>query len=140
MNIFVANLSPSTTSKDLQKLFAHYGFVYTVKVIMDRFTGKSKGFGFVEMPNNYEASEALKELDHTIFQDYTIDVKYSQPKSYRISANEAVNRNSSISSSGRDTMRQYKQNSTSIIKTQRDNITLRNYGYRGSGYKGFDRY
>ena len=140
MNIFVANLSPSTTSKDLQKLFAHYGLVNTVKVIMDHSTGRSKGFGFVEMPNNYEAREALKELDRTIFQEYTINVKYSHPKSYRITAHEAANRNSTTPSAGIGTLREYNRNSTSIIKPQRDNKTLRNFGYRGSGYKGFDRY
>ena len=140
MNIFVANLSPSTTSKDLQKLFAHYGLVNTVKVIMDHSTGKSKGYGFVEMPNNFEANEALQDLDRTIFQEYTINVKYSQPKSYRISANEAANRNSTTTSAGIDTLHEYNGSSTSIIKPQQDHISLRNFGYRGSGYKGFNRY
>lgn len=84
MNLFVARLNPATTTKDLQKLFAHYGLVTTVKVIFDRVTGRSKRYGFVEMPNNNEAHEALRELDNTSFQENIISVKESQPTDYRI--------------------------------------------------------
>ena len=78
MNIFVAKLNPLTTARDLQRLFAHYGFVNTVKVIKDPYTGKSKKYGFIEMPNPSESNEALKELHSTVFQDSVIIVKDSQ--------------------------------------------------------------
>jgi RNA recognition motif-containing protein len=79
MNLFIANLSPASTTKDLQKLFSHYGIVTTVKVIIDRVTGKSKRYGFVEMPNNQEAREAMAELNNTTFQEKFILVRESQP-------------------------------------------------------------
>lgn len=140
MNIFVANLCLSTTSKELQKLFAHYGSVDTVKVIIDHSTGKSRIFYFVEMPNNYEANEAFKELNSKILQEYPIYIKYSQPKSYRIWENEGANRNSSTPSSETVALRKYNRNSKSINKPQCDPVSLRNFGYKGSGYKGFDHY
>ena len=79
MNLFIANLSPASTTKDLQQLFSHYGIVTTVKVIIDRVTGRSKRYGFVEMPNNYEAKEAMAELNNTSFQENLILVRESQP-------------------------------------------------------------
>ncbi len=79
MDLFIANLSPASTTKDLQKLFSHYGLVTTVKVIMDHGTGRSKQYGFVEMPNVYEAREAMVELNNTFFQDKLIQVRESQP-------------------------------------------------------------
>ncbi|MEI6139235.1 MAG: RNA-binding protein [Mariniphaga sp.] len=79
MNLFIANLSPASTTKDLQKLFSHYGIVTTVKVIIDQVTGRSKRYGFVEMPNNYEAREAMAELNNTSFQEKLILVRESQP-------------------------------------------------------------
>jgi len=96
MNLFVAKLNPATTPRDLQKLFAHYGLVTTVKVIKDHFTGISKRYGFVEMPNKDEASEALLELDSTPFMEYIIIVKNSKPTKYRISATETNNRSISV--------------------------------------------
>ena len=97
MNLFIANLSPASTTKDLQKLFSHYGLVTTVKVIMDHGTGRSKRYGFVEMPSIYEAHEAIVELNNTSFQDKLILVKESQPtgvwnqrKNRREMANEGV--------------------------------------------------
>lgn len=80
MNLFVAKLNSGSTSEDLQRLFAHYGQVSTVRVIMDKETGNSKRYGFVEMPNEFEAKEALKELNETEFQQSIIVVKESQPR------------------------------------------------------------
>jgi RNA recognition motif-containing protein len=80
MNLFVAKLNSGSTSEDLQKLFAHYGQVSSVRVILDKETGNSKRYGFVEMPNDFEAKEALKELNETEFQQSTIVVKESQPR------------------------------------------------------------
>jgi RNA recognition motif-containing protein len=80
MNIFVAKLSQSTTSEDLNDLFADYGEVVSAKVITDKFTGESKRFGFVEMKNKEEALKAIKELDECEYDNSTIVVKESQPK------------------------------------------------------------
>ena len=79
VNLFIAQLNQTTTSQDLQKLFAHYGYVTSSKIIYDRFTGRSKGYGFVEMPKSAEAMEAITELNGTSFQDSIILVKDSQP-------------------------------------------------------------
>ena len=79
MNLFVAKLNSESTSEDLQRLFAHYGEVSSVRVILDKETGNSKRYGFVEMPNETEAREALKELNETEFQESIIVVKESQP-------------------------------------------------------------
>lgn len=138
MNLFVAKLNPGTTTKDLQKLFAHYGSVTTSKVIFDHVTGKSKRYGFVEMPNNYEAHEAIKELDKTSFQENMISVKESQTADYRDYPYESEfgNRNSTYPLHGnRD--RGYDHIATSMNKTHRSFNSLRNYGYRGSGYERF---
>lgn len=77
MNIFVAKLNFSTQSADLQEAFEAYGEVDSAKVITDQFTGKSKGFGFVEMPNDDEAQNAIDALDNSDLDGNTIVVKLS---------------------------------------------------------------
>ncbi len=81
MNLFVAKLSPTTTAKDLETLFEAFGEILSTKVIIDRFTGNSKGYGFVEMKNDDEALAAIEALNETDFKSSTIVVKESQPKS-----------------------------------------------------------
>ena len=80
MNIFVAKLSAATTSEDLHELFSDYGEVDSAKVIFDRETGNSKRFGFVEMPNDDEAYDAINELNESEFDDSVIVVKKAVPK------------------------------------------------------------
>ena len=80
MKIFVAKLNFSTTSEELQSLFEQYGVVDSAKVIVDHETGKSKGFGFVEMSNDEEAQKAIDTLNQTEFHDRTIVVKEARPK------------------------------------------------------------
>ena len=80
MNIFVAKLSASTTGEDLQALFSRFGEVISSKVIMDKTTGFSKRYGFVEMKNDDEAREAIKEMNETDFGNSVIVVKESLPK------------------------------------------------------------
>lgn len=63
MNIFVANINFKTRKEDLEAAFAAYGQVTSVKIVRDRETGRSKGFGFVEMPNDEEAARALQEMN-----------------------------------------------------------------------------
>lgn len=83
MNIFVAKLSFDTQDSDLQAAFEEYGDVDSVKVIMDKFTGKSKGFGFVEMPNDDEALSAINGLNETELDGRTIVVKKAEPRENR---------------------------------------------------------
>ncbi len=63
MNIYIGNLSYSTTEDTLKSMFTAFGDVESVKVIKDRFSGRPKGFGFVEMPSNSEADQAIKALN-----------------------------------------------------------------------------
>ena len=63
MTIYVGNINYSIGETDLQKIFGVMGAVETIKIIRDKRTGKSKGFGFIEMPNKKEAMEAIKTLD-----------------------------------------------------------------------------
>lgn len=83
MNIFVAKLDFNTTSDDLRAAFERFGEVSSAKVIMDHATGKSKGFGFVEMPEDSEANEAIQALNESEFQGRTIFVKEATPKEDR---------------------------------------------------------
>jgi RNA recognition motif-containing protein len=80
MNLFVAKLSDATTSEDLNDLFAEYGEVVSAKVIMDRETGSSKRFGFVEMKEEDAAQKAIKDLNECLFDNSPIVVKKARPK------------------------------------------------------------
>ncbi|PHN01351.1 RNA recognition motif domain-containing protein [Flavilitoribacter nigricans] len=83
MNIFVAKLNFDTQEGDLRYAFEEFGEVDSVKIIMDKFTGRSKGFGFVEMPNDDEARDAIAELDDREFDGRTIVVKKAEPRENR---------------------------------------------------------
>lgn len=65
MNIFVGNINYKLTNEGLEQLFSPFGSVSSARVIMDRMTGRSKGFGFVEMPNDEEAQKAISSLHET---------------------------------------------------------------------------
>ena len=80
MNIFVASLPFSIEEADLRESFEAYGAVDSVKIISDKFTGRSKGFGFVEMPNDDEAQKAIDELNGATVQGRAIVVNKSEPK------------------------------------------------------------
>jgi len=73
----------STTSEELEQLFSDFGHVHDATVIMDRETGRSKGFGFVDMPNNAEADRAIKELNSTQLKGRMITVNQARPRSPR---------------------------------------------------------
>ena len=83
MNIYVGNLSYSTTEEGLKGLFETYGAVDSVSVISDRYTGRSRGFGFVEMPNDDEAQAAIGELDNKEFEGRPLRVNKARPKTER---------------------------------------------------------
>mgnify|MGYP000147029922 CR=1 FL=1 len=80
MNIFVGSLPYSIEEADLRGFFEDYGTVDSVKIIMDKFTGRSKGFGFVEMSNDDEAQKAIDELNGATVEGRTIVVNKSEPK------------------------------------------------------------
>ncbi len=80
MNIFVGSLPFSIEEADLRESFEAYGAVDSVKIISDKFTGRSKGFGFVEMQNDDEAQKAIEELNGANVQGRTIVVNKSEPK------------------------------------------------------------
>jgi RNA recognition motif-containing protein len=65
MNIFVGNINYKLTNEGLEQLFSPFGVVSSARVIMDRMSGRSKGFGFVEMPNDEEAQKAISSLHET---------------------------------------------------------------------------
>ena len=83
MNIFVAKLSFDTQEYDLEQAFLAFGAVDSVKIIMDKFTGRSKGFGFVEMPNDDEAQAAIDGLNDQDLDGRTIVVKKAEPRENR---------------------------------------------------------
>ncbi|MDR2125929.1 MAG: RNA-binding protein [Prevotellaceae bacterium] len=97
MNIYIANLNYGTSDADLRKLFEEYGEVSSAKVIIDKFSGKSKGFGFVEMPNDDEAKNAINDLNDVEFNGKTIVVNVAKPRTERSFNNN--NRNSGRSNS-----------------------------------------
>ena len=80
MNIFVAKLSYDTSEDTLRETFEEFGEVSSAKIIMDKFTGRSKGFGFVEMPNEDEGEEAIKALNDSELDGRTIVVKEARPR------------------------------------------------------------
>jgi RNA recognition motif-containing protein len=83
MNIYVSNLSFNVTDEDLQEYFAEYGEVSSAKVIMDKFTGKSRGFAFVEMSDDEAAKKAIQELDGASVDGRTIGVSVAKPREDR---------------------------------------------------------
>lgn len=80
MNIYVGNLAYKVSDNDLKNAFEEFGEVNSAKVITDRQTGRSKGFGFVEMENDSEAQKAIDELDGAELDGRTIKVNKAKPK------------------------------------------------------------
>lgn len=83
MNIFVAKLSFSVKEEELQKVFAEYGEVSSVRIIMDKVTHKSKGYGFVEMPDDEAAARAINELNEYELKGRAIAVSEARPREER---------------------------------------------------------
>jgi len=80
MNIYVGNLSFEVTDDDLRQLFTAYGEVESASVVKDRFSGESRGFGFVEMPAKKDADAAIAALNGTDVKGRTITVNEAKPK------------------------------------------------------------
>ena len=88
MNIYVSNLSFAVQDEDLRGYFAEYGEVTSAKVIMDKFTNKSRGFAFVEMSDDEAAKKAIQELDGASVDGRTIGVSVAKPREDRGSSNK----------------------------------------------------
>jgi RNA recognition motif-containing protein len=80
MNIFVAKLNFKTRKEELEAAFAQYGTVDSAKIVRDKDTGRSKGFGFVEMPNDEEANAAISSLNEKELDGRVIVVKPANPR------------------------------------------------------------
>lgn len=80
MNIFVAKMNYDTREDAVRSLFEGFGEVESVKVIMDKFSGRSKGYGFIEMPNDEEAQSAIDALNDSELDGRTIVVKKAEPR------------------------------------------------------------
>jgi len=83
MNIYVGNLAYSVTDADLATAFAAFGTVASASVIKDKFSGQSKGFGFVEMPNSAEGNEAIKNLNEKPLKGRNMRVNEAKPREDR---------------------------------------------------------
>ena len=83
MNLYVGNLSYDTDNASLKEAFEAHGQVEDARVIEDKYTGRSRGFGFVEMPNDTEAQAAISSMNETDLQGRTITVNEARPRTDR---------------------------------------------------------
>jgi|SRR6185437_3383091 len=95
MNIYVSNLSFNVQDEDLREFFAPYGEITSAKVIMDKITNQSRGFGFIEMPDEAAAKKAITELDGASVENRTIKVNEARPKEDRPARNDNSRNDSS---------------------------------------------
>ena len=94
MNIYVSNLPFAVTDEDLKSYFADYGEVSSAKIIMDKYTNRSKGFGFVEMTDDAAAQKAIGELDGATVEGRAIRVAVAKPREERPARSSANYSNS----------------------------------------------
>lgn len=92
INIYVGNLSFRTTEEELKGLFAQFGAIDTVSIIKERGSGRSKGFGFVEMPNAEEAKKAIEALNEKEFGGRNLRINEAKPKEDRPSRRNFADR------------------------------------------------
>ena len=83
MNIYVGNLSYGLTEDELKEVFAEFGEVSSAAIITDKYSGRSKGFGFVEMPTQSEAEEAIRSLDGKSVKGRNLKVNQARPREER---------------------------------------------------------
>ena len=83
MNIYVGNLSNQTTEDDLRQAFEAFGQVESVNIIKDRFSGESRGFGFVEIPSKQEAQKAIEEMNGKDLMGSAVNVNEARPRTDR---------------------------------------------------------
>jgi RNA recognition motif-containing protein len=92
MNIYVANLGFNVNDESLRGLFKDFGAVSSAKVIVDKFSNQSRGFGFVEMSDENSAQKAVKELNGIMVDGKSIKVSEARPKEYRSNRDFTSNR------------------------------------------------
>lgn len=80
MNIYVGQLPYNVKEDDLRELFNPYGTIASINLIKDRYSGRQKGFGFIDMPDNSEADQAIKALNRSVFKGREIKVNQVQPQ------------------------------------------------------------
>jgi RNA recognition motif-containing protein len=80
MNIYVGNLSRDVTEEDLRQAFQSFGQITSVSIIKDKFSGESRGFGFLEMPNKTEAQKAIVDLNGKELKGRTLTVSEARPR------------------------------------------------------------
>ena len=80
MNIYIGQLPYSVNETELKDLFSKFGEIASINLIMDRYSGRPKGFGFIDMPNNSEADTAIKALNRSMFKGREIKVNQVQPQ------------------------------------------------------------
>jgi len=83
MNIYIGNLAYTVTESDLREAFSEFGEVASASIINDKFSGRSKGFGFVDMPNDSEAREAIEAMNEKDLNGRTIKVNEAKPREER---------------------------------------------------------
>ncbi|NMW18787.1 MAG: RNA-binding protein [Chlorobiaceae bacterium] len=83
MNIYIGNLAYTVSEDDLRDAFSEFGEVASASIINDKFSGRSKGFGFVEMPKDSEASEAIESLNGKELNGRTVTVNEAKPREER---------------------------------------------------------
>jgi len=83
MNIYVGNLARQTSEDDLRQAFEGFGQVESVNIIKDKFSGESRGFGFVEMPSKDEAQKAIEEMNGKDLMGRAVNVNEARPKTNR---------------------------------------------------------
>ncbi|NTV02579.1 MAG: RNA-binding protein [Chlorobiaceae bacterium] len=83
MNIYIGNLPYNVSEEDLRDAFGQFGQVQSANIITDKFSGRSKGFGFVDMPNDGEAREAIEAMNDKDFKGRTIKVNEARPREER---------------------------------------------------------
>ena len=83
MNLYISNLSYNISDEDLRQLFADYGEITSAKVIMDRETGRSRGFGFVELSDDELAKKAIEELNQASYDGKVINITEARPRDDR---------------------------------------------------------
>lgn len=110
MNIYVSNLSFNVQDEDLKDFFAPYGEITSAKVINDRETGNSRGFGFVEMSDDAAAKKAITELDGATVEGRTIKVMEAKPKEDRPRSNSPFRSNGGGNDGGYNNSKSYNKN------------------------------
>ena len=83
MNMYIGNLPYNVSEEELREMFSEFGTVDSIKLIIDKFSGQSKGFGFIQMSNNSEADQAIKALNKTNVKGRDIKVNQAEPQGKR---------------------------------------------------------